>query len=66
MNTQSQKFRFYKKGIIDWADCGEEGTHAVLAVGYGKDKKTGKEYFIIKNSWGEQWGENGFARILNS
>ena len=25
-----------------------------------------KEYFIIKNSWGPQWGDAGFARIMSS
>lgn len=57
-------FRFYSSGIYEEPKCLAEDIngHAVLAVGYGTDED-GKDYFIIKNSWGKSWGENGFIRI---
>ena len=36
--------------------------HAILLVGYGKDND-GNPYFIIRNSWGEDWGESGYAYL---
>lgn len=37
--------------------------HSVLAVGYGKDPATGYDYVIIQNSFGPDWGDNGFGKI---
>ena len=53
--------QFYKDGII--TKCSENINHAVLAVGYDTDKETGIKYWIVKNSWGENWGEKGYCRI---
>jgi hypothetical protein len=64
VNADCRSFLFYRKGIINTKNCNPDDiSHAVLAVGYDKDEKTGQEYFIIKNSWGKGWGEKGYARI---
>ncbi|KIH45223.1 papain family cysteine protease, partial [Ancylostoma duodenale] len=47
----------YSEGIFDGA-CGADINHAVVIVGFTP------QYWIIRNSWGPSWGENGHIRIL--
>ena len=56
-------FQMYRSGIFDSAECGTQLDHAVLVVGYGKDADTGKDYWIMKNSWDTSWGEDGYMRL---
>ncbi len=55
------KFLFYGEGIFDDDDCSKSNNHAVLLVGYNTTNDV--PYWIVKNSWGENWGENGYIRI---
>ena len=56
-------FSFYESGIYYEERCPAlETNHAVLVVGYGSDGPN-KDYWIIKNSWGTSWGEEGFGKM---
>ena len=58
-------FRFYKNGIIDIPSSQSSNiNHAVLLTGYDRD--INGTYWIIQNSWGDEWGENGYAKIRAS
>lgn len=54
-------FQHYMKGIITDKDCGTTLDHAIMAVGYGTEN--GVDYYLVKNSWGNKWGEAGYVRI---
>jgi C1A family cysteine protease len=54
-------FQHYTGGVIT-GKCGTNTDHGVLLVGYGTDG--GNDYWKVKNSWGESWGESGFVRLV--
>lgn len=63
----SEKFEFYHGGIFRDPHCStkpSDGNHAMLIVGYGTDSETQEPYWLVKNSYGVDWGEDGYVRIL--
>ncbi|UVC54313.1 cysteine proteinase precursor [Theileria orientalis] len=56
------ELKLYKTGVYT-GKCATEQNHAVLLVGEGYDPESKKRYWVVKNSWGTDWGENGYIRL---
>lgn len=55
----------YKNGIYNDDECKKgDLDHSILVVGYGSEN--GHDYWIIKNSWGEGWGQGGYMKLLRN
>lgn len=57
--------KHYERGVFYDPKCSQHMNHNVLAVGYSSDPDYG-DYYIVKNSWGAQWGENGYIRMARN
>jgi cathepsin L len=62
--SSSSTFMQYKSGIISSSACGTSLDHAVNLVGYGSEN--GRDYWILRNSWGTNWGERGYFRVART
>ncbi|OCT69029.1 cathepsin S [Xenopus laevis] len=57
-------FHDYKSGVYYDPYCTTKQDHAVLVVGYGTEK--GMDYWLVKNSWGCSWGEDGYIKMARN
>mmetsp|Transcript_8208 Transcript_8208/g.4342 ORF Transcript_8208/g.4342 Transcript_8208/m.4342 type:complete len:80 (+) Transcript_8208:626-865(+) len=55
---------YYTGGILDGDCSGEYLDHDIGCVGYGEEN--GVKFFILRNSWGTSWGEEGYMRVLRT
>jgi len=61
----------YKAGVFPGADFSSptskrsdtDVNHMVVLEGYGTDEETGEDYWLVRNSWGPNWGEGGYIRL---
>lgn len=65
IEADTPEFQLYSSGVLDSESCGVELDHAVLAVGYGTEEEccNKTDYFLVKNSWGDTWGDEGYVKI---
>jgi len=64
IEADTSVFQFYAGGVLDSTSCGTTLDHGVAVVGYGTD--AGKDYWIVRNSWGAAWGEAGYVRLVRN
>ncbi|KAJ0930214.1 putative zingipain [Helianthus annuus] len=63
IDAGSRDFQFYSGSLycIFTGKCGTGLDHDVVVVGYGTE--AGKNYWLVRNSWGAEWGEKGYVKI---
>lgn len=62
ISAAAEPWMSYETGVFS-SPCGTDVDHAIVLEGYGTDSSAGLDYYLVRNSWGEGWGEAGYIRI---
>jgi len=60
IGVNASPWSHYSGGVYDDPSCGAQLNHAVCAVGFD----TNQGYWIVRNSWGGSWGEQGYIKMV--
>jgi cathepsin F len=63
--ADAEEWQFYIEGVF-YLPCGTQLDHGILLVGYGSETDVFDQtmpFWIVKNSWGQDWGESGYLRV---
>jgi cathepsin L len=63
ISVDASSWMSYKSGVHTGCAANPVIDHNVQLVGYGTDDDSGLDYWLVRNSWGVEWGEKGYIRI---
>jgi len=61
--ADASQWSSYSSGIFPTSECSDNIDHAIQLTGYNPNGGFGTPYWVVRNSWGADWGVNGFIYL---